>query len=403
MADYQPQTVGHRVRRERSRLGLSVRTLARLTGLSASYLSRVENGERNLDRRRTLNSVADALGVPVRVLTGQPYEAHTRQEGIVRTAVTDIRDALHGTALGERYDDPARDLDTLRRATASVIQFSADNDFVRFGPLLPSLLTDLHAHAADRQGGVRSAALPALVDVLYAVQWLTKCAGEIELSQDAAERALGAARLMEDPATIGFARFIGAQSMSRAGKLARRRAAALVHRSADDLQPHASGTGPAAEVYGMLHLTAAWSHTVSGDQAAADSHLAEATETARRTGDGAAFQLWFGPSNLALWQVSMAVERGEGGRVGELARAVNPTALRSRERRVTLYMEMGRGLAQEPATRARAVGMLRRAERLAPLRTRMDPFVRQAVESLHHTIGGDDIRAMARRMGIAPN
>jgi hypothetical protein len=86
-----------------------------------------------------------------------------------------------------------------------------------------------------------------------------------------------------------------------------------------------------------------------------------------------------------------------------LARAVNPTALRSRERRVTLYMEMGRGLAQEPATRARAVGMLRRAERLAPLRTRMDPFVRQAVEGLHHTIGGDDIRAMARRMGIAPN
>lgn len=397
--DKRTATVGQRVRQERTRQGMSVRRLAKLADLSPSMISRVEMGERNLDRRQTLHAVADALGVPVSTLTGQPYEPHTKQEQVLQAAVADIRDALHSTEVGERWDEPTRDLSTLRHELDRAARLSRDSTLAPLAQMVPMLVTDLHAHAADPDGAVRASALPMLVEGLYGAFWIVKVAGAVDLAWHAAERALTAARAAEDPALMGFARALMAQALLRVGQKAGRRAAMVAGRAADELQPHIA-PGPVGELYGWSHLTAAWAHTTVGQHDQADDHIAEAVEVAALTGEGTAWDLWFGPNNVALWRMSIAVERGDGGRVDELAGAVHPAALPSRSRRANFYADLGRGLSQEPASWSRAVAQLQRAERLAPVMTRMDPFVRATVEKLRDDEGGEEIQAMARRMGL---
>jgi transcriptional regulator with XRE-family HTH domain len=394
-------TIGQRIRLARSRQGMSLAKLAELTGLSKGYLSMVENGQRGLDQRRTLHAVADALRVPANRLTGQPYDPRTRQEEIVQAAVADVRGALHGTEFGQRYEEPTRDLTELQRVAEEVTQLSNDNAFANYGPLLPDLLTDLHAHTADPDGAVRQATLPVLVDALDAARRLMICVGEPDLTALAAERAAIVAEASADPALIGVTQWMRAQALLHIDR-ARKRAAAVATKAAAALQQHAGG-GPAAEMYGMLHLSAAWAHTVNGRTGDAEVHIAEATETASRTGDGHAFRLWFGPNNVAVWRMALALERGDVDQVPELARAVNANALPSRARRAEFYIDLGRGLSAHGSSQPHAAEeAFQRAERLAPLRTRMNPFVRAKVRELYHNAASDNLRQMARRMGIAP-
>lgn len=143
--------IGRNVRRIRTQRGMSLRTLAALSGLTAGHLSRVERGLANLDQRRSLLDVADALRVAPNELTGQPYDPQTRQEQAVRVAVTDLRDVLYGLgadgADGE-HQRPGRDLAALRAAAERVDVLHADCALDALGPLLPDLLTDLYGHVA---------------------------------------------------------------------------------------------------------------------------------------------------------------------------------------------------------------------------------------------------------------
>jgi transcriptional regulator with XRE-family HTH domain len=56
--------IGVRLRAVRLRRGMNLTVLAGLVGVSASYLSMVENGKRNVDRYSLIVALAEALGVP---------------------------------------------------------------------------------------------------------------------------------------------------------------------------------------------------------------------------------------------------------------------------------------------------------------------------------------------------
>lgn len=55
----------HPLRIARLRRGMTLETLAGLSGLSAAFLSRVENGQRELCRKSTITALATALRVPL--------------------------------------------------------------------------------------------------------------------------------------------------------------------------------------------------------------------------------------------------------------------------------------------------------------------------------------------------
>lgn len=392
-------TIGQRVRRYRTSQGMSLDDLAERAGLSKSFLSRAERGERRLDRRTHLDALADALGVSLANLTGQPYRPTKQRDAQAHGAVPAVRVALMDTAYGERPEvEAVRPVALLEREVWRVERLCEESDYAAFGSLLPELLTELHAAAADPDGAVRAAAAPLLTRACQSTFYLLKDLGYADLAWIAADRASEAAEAAELPELLGLARFLRSHALRAVG--ARSRALATADRAADALQP-AADDGPAGEVYGMLHLTSALSSVAGGRQDDAERHLDEASEVARRTGDGNAFGLHFGPVNVGIWRVAVAVEAGEGGKVAELARGVAVDTVPSRGRRAAFWSDVARGLAREPHRQDEARAMIRRAEALAPLQVRANPFVRETVAAMLNQAGGRELRDMAHRMGVA--
>jgi hypothetical protein len=180
---------------------------------------------------------------------------------------------------------------------------------------------------------------------------------------------------------------------------------AISRQDADQLEPHLDDPR-VAQMYGALHLNAALASAAMarGDDAA--THLGEAKRIAERVGgEGRGFgNLYFGPDNVGIWRVSIAVELGEASRTREIAHAVNPSAVPSAARQAMFWADLGRGMAREKATRDEAVGALLRAERIAPQRIRTNPFVRETIGDLMRRAQRDaigrELRGMAWRMGI---
>jgi transcriptional regulator with XRE-family HTH domain len=389
--------IGARVRAIRVRQGMSLDALAAATGLSKAHLSRIERGERSLDRRSTLQTIADALRTPVEELTGQPIKPRNRAEIITHAAALDVRDVIMAAELGVDPGGSGRSGAALARELWRVERLREAADEAGFGPLLPGLLTDAYSLVAQ---GNQEAGLSLIIRCCFAVEQLSaNSTGHHELAWIAAERALAAARLADDPTLVGAANVLRGLSLMHAGNRSRERALDIATRGAEELTRYPM-TEDAAEVLGMLHLIAAFAHTAAERPGQAEDRLREALALAEYTGDGNAFGLWFGPTNVGAWRVWLAVEAGEGGAVAELAARVNETLLPP-ERRACMLIDVARGLARESDRHQDAVHMLVRAEALAPQRVHAGVFAREAIGSLLSAAGGTELRGLARRAGVA--
>jgi transcriptional regulator with XRE-family HTH domain len=288
--------IGARVRAVRVRQGMSLGALADATGLSKAHLSRIERGERGLDRRSTLQAIADALRTSVEELIGQPAAKPRNQAKIItQAAALDVRDVLMAAELGKDPGGSGRSAAVLVRELWRVERLREAADEAGFGPLLPGLLTDAYSLVAR---GTQEAGLSLIIRCCFAVEQLcTNSTGQYELSWIAAERALAAAQLADDPTLVGAANVMRGFALMHAGIRSRERALAVVTAGAEELTRHPM-TDDAAEVLGMMHLIAAFAHTAADRPGQAEDQLREALALAEHTGDGNAFGLWFGPTNV---------------------------------------------------------------------------------------------------------
>jgi hypothetical protein len=220
----------------------------------------------------------------------------------------------------------------------------------------------------------------------------------------AALRAEDAAARLGDPVAQGKAAFVRFHTAPRELE-AWDRSRVLAQQAASALEPHAS-TVPGACVLGVLTLSAALACAVLQDGSAADHWLSEATALAGRVPDDMTGN-WqsFSATNVAVWRSAIAIERGEdGGRILELADAVDERKLTAGTRRADYLADIGRGLARDKSTRTQAIQWLRRAEDVGPQRIRNSPAARDAVAFLlqraRADAGGRDLRGMAARMGV---
>ena len=395
--------IGARVRAARIRQGMSLAELASVTGLSKSFLSRAERGERGLDRRSTVQKIAEALHVGMTELTGQPYTPASRADVRARAAVADLRDILHGLDIGDPVEVPdVRPVADLERATWRVRQLAIASDFGGYGPLLPPLLLELHA-LASAESTDREAVLRLLLSVTHATLWLAQSVGADDLAALAAGRAGDAAAGMADPAAEGFACWLAWLASLRLGQFTRARAARGAAATADGLQRHAGAAGATAELYGLLHLVQAYTAMLDGRHGQVAGHLEEAEQTAQRTGDGTSYDVWFGPTECAAWRVSIAAEAGDDETAVAAARAVDPRRMASPSRRASHFLDIARSAAHQKRHRGAAVELLSEAERLAPQYVRASPAVRETVAELLVTAGGRDLRGLARRVGVIPS
>jgi len=169
-----------------------------------------------------------------------------------------------------------------------------------------------------------------------------------------------------------------------------------------DVMDAAAGHPQAGQVAGMLHLSAAMLAAVGGDGATSQTHMREANAAASRLGEGNFGQLWFGPTNVAIWQLGALAELSEGGAAAALP-PVDVSRIDSFNRQATMYADLGRCLAQTRRHDAEAMAALLRAETIAPQRIRLSPLVRETVGSMlrraRRSAGGRELQAFAARLG----
>ncbi|NUT51162.1 MAG: helix-turn-helix transcriptional regulator [Saccharothrix sp.] len=401
-----PSEIGQRVRIIRRRRGLGLGTAAGLAGISKSYLSMLENGERRFERRGLLEDIARALGCSVADLTGQPYLPGDRAGAAALATLPAISVALYDATLDDLPDVSPRRLGDLVEWVARANEHSAHSRYGAAGRNLGELLTDLHVHVVTGNGDDRRTALEALAEACVVACGVARSLGSMDLAVTAAARGQEAARLLESPALAGFTAMTGTGALSRLG--ARRRAEQVAAAALDRLVDIADPTQPdtaTAEATGMLHLASAQMAAKSGRAQDAADHLAEAAELAERTGERNALWFSFGPANVRAWALSVAVESGEGPAEAERIEATpgHTDALTAADRRAALHFDLARAYGQAGGARdAAAIRHLDTADRIAPQRVRHDPMARELLVELDHRarVRAWELKSLKNRLGV---
>jgi hypothetical protein len=152
---------------------------------------------------------------------------------------------------------------------------------------------------------------------------------------------------------------------------------------------------------GAFHLVLAIAAARDNDRPQAHKHLEQAREIADRIGeDRDDFGTEFGPTNVALHAVGVAVELGDAGQALDLARDIDPGRL-SAERQARYDID----LAQAHAMRRQigeALRCLEEAERLTPEQTRTHRVARAVARELIQLSGSrprPELRELAERLG----
>ncbi|SCF04108.1 Transcriptional regulator, contains XRE-family HTH domain [Micromonospora viridifaciens] len=387
-------TIGARIRYWRMRRGgMSQAVLAGLAGVSQSYISQVESGRKTIDRRSTLVAIAAALQVTVADLLGQGTEPGDPARERAAERVPAIWSALIEIEDGERRP-LTRTRDELAADIARSDQLRNRSNYPAMARMLPGLLLD-----AAAVGGT------VLAQVAYQASTCLRHLGYRHLALNAARVAVTAAEDVEEPAWLGASRFAYAQSLPiESAPLAARAA----DRSLAELQA-AAADERVRQMLGQLHLAAALSSTVSGRPDVARDHLDEAAREAATLGDppdGAGFNgCGFGPTNVGLWEMSIAAELGEPGRVIELSRTVRPQVLAASNRQMSYWLDLGRALAESGRRDAEALAAFVRAEQAAPVPFALNPLVQNAVLAMAQRAKRravpNELRLLAGRLGIS--
>jgi len=124
-----------------------------------------------------------------------------------------------------------------------------------------------------------------------------------------------------------------------------------------------------------------------GDQAYA--YLERARQAASWLGvDRNDYNTEFGPTNVLLYEVNIAIELGDAGHALRVAAKADTSRL-SPERQARLLIDVARAHAQRRQLPL-VVSTLRQAEQVTPEQVRTHPLVRELVEDALRSEQGDD-------------
>ena len=259
--------------------------------------------------------------------------------------------------------------------------------------------------AIDTAGAQHRPALYALLAEAYGgIAGLTHQLGHADLRALALDRIEWAARRCEDPLRV--ARTQWSRGASLLGAAAYDHGLVLMERTRGELGADPGRLDEAGRcVYGSLHLRSAVLAARAGRRPQADAHLTEAAGVAATVTDGANhYGMEFGPANVALHQVSAAVEMADGTLAVSRAREVERAGHLGRLPPVRVghyHIEMARAWLLH-GDRHRALSSLRRARRVAPQQARYHPMVRDTVRAIAHAEPrpSEELRSFAAWLGI---
>lgn len=397
MAESQ-KAFGQRVARTRRLRGWTQLDLAERVGRSKTWTSEVERGVRVIDRLSVLQDLADKLEVPLSELLGD-VPAVT-----ARTPASDMLDRLRSVLLSARSLPRAGSApDTISLAEVSakvddVWKRVHSGEYGQLPDLLETVIPTLDRACAEQSPQADTHVL--LTSAYHALAAAFSKLGEFNSAWIASDRAFHTARSSGDPvltAATVFREcvvFQGARRYEYVEREARDAAAALESRF-DELGD------PARSVWGVLTLQRAVAAARSNNAGAAYALVEDARIVAAVVGEGRnLLHTEFGPLNVAMHEVSVAVDLGDAGRALRVAEAIDPGSL-SAERHCRLLIDVARAHTQR-RDGARAVAALVEAEVLAPVMTHEHYFARQIVGDLLALTDDppEDLISLGTRMGI---
>jgi transcriptional regulator with XRE-family HTH domain len=377
--DYQ-QALGRKIAAERRRRGLSQPELARMIDRSVAWVSQVERGVRQVDRMSVLETLAAALEVPLAELAAEaPVVAAVTEEPpgaaglrLVLSGVHSLRAMLNGR------HSPA--VSTLRTKARKAWELTHAGRYTDLTDLLSSLVPDLETAARALPQAERPEVLELMAGTYQACSAALAKLGEPEAAWIAADRAMAAAERAGNPMLVAAGAFrlvfvfLAARHYGQAEETARTAADAL-RQLADDGDPQAMS------LRGGLTLQRAVIAARVNDPDAAYGHLEQAAQIAGQLGEGRNdYNTEFGPANVGLYEIAVAVELGDAGRALRAAATVDTTGL-SAERRARMLIDVARAHAQRRQVHE-AVAALREAEEITPEQVRSHDLVRQLVTDL---------------------
>jgi transcriptional regulator with XRE-family HTH domain len=388
------RTIGQRLRRIRKGRRKSLVVVAGLAGMSKSKLDRIERGEVALDSLSDIVALANALQIAPSELIRLPFPAPAN--GPTDSAVNAVRGALMAVNRG-RPGGQIVPVDALRgRVTATLAAHYSCRQDKEVGAALPGLIRDLHTSIAAGRDVAQLLELAVLLHAGATPGWLRVAGAEIDLREQAVLLADHAAQHRDSPAALRLATWGGLHVMLAAGEFDLAQAEL-------DLVTVPTNTLESMQLAGMLALSrslVAAADSRPGDIAAP---LEMATELAERTGEGNAYWMGFGPTNVGFWRMNVALEAGDHHRAVTIAEGLHPDAHPFRGCRAMYWVDYGRA-ARVRGRHDDAVRAFRRAEQISPRRVHRNPYAREVIAKLvsraRHDAVGEELREMARRAGL---
>ncbi len=245
--------------------------------------------------------------------------------------------------------------------------------------LIPTLETAARSASADDQ---RRQARALLADTCQATAAMMAKLGEGDAAWIAADRAAFTAEQLGDALAVAAATFRMAHVFLSLGETAQAwQAAASVTTALED-RASASRPDPAVlSLYGACQLVLAIAAARDNDRAQAHEHLDQARKAADLLGeDRDDYGTEFGPTNVAIHAVAVAVDLGDAGQALDLAQDIEVTGL-SPERQARYLIDLAAAHAMRRQI-GDALHDLEQAEELTPEQTRTHRIARQVARDL---------------------
>jgi hypothetical protein len=205
--------------------------------------------------------------------------------------------------------------------------------------VLPRLIRDVHSSIAAGRNVAELLELAVMLHVTGAGRWLRVMGAGVELRSLNMLVARQAAEHRDEPTMLGLAGWGDGLVMISAGdfELARAELEAVTV---------PTNTPESMQLVGQLALCQSYVAAVDKRPADVDAALDYANELAERTGEGNAYGLGFGPTNVGLWRLQEAAEVGDYARAAAIAESLDPRVHPSRSRQSHYWMDYGRALAR---------------------------------------------------------
>lgn len=384
--------IGEAIRLRRLARGWSARRLAERAGLSHTTVSRIENNKRTADNRFILGAIAEALECTVADLAGRPAVTVDPDLAAAEALVPSIRRALMETDPDLAPERPSAPEGKLHADVDLCRALYRRSEYAGLARLLPDLLFDLHADRSRDTLGMS-------VQMHLLTMATLKHLGHPAEAWIAAERGRDVARMLDDPVALAVSAF--SRTCAATGNDGYGLAYAIAEGAHRALSRHLA-LPRALEALGLLTLRLGFSAAAKGRPGEAADQFREAARIAERTGEAHSWEMCFGPSNVATWQLATETDLGNPEQAVDLSQQVNPATFAAPVRASAFYMDLGRAYAHLRRDRE-AIRMLLAAEDLAPQRVRSAPLAREAARGMLERTSGTlagQVRAFAIRTGL---